>query len=507
MTVLFHAAGVSKSFPGVRALSRVEFEVRSGEVHALLGQNGAGKSTLVKIITGAQRPDSGTMTLDGRAYEPTSVHDAQLKGVAAVHQEVGLIPRLSVAENLLLGRLPRKWHGIDWRRVRARAREMLLPLGLDIDVSRPLAEFPVAVRQLATIARAVSRECRVLVLDEPTSSLHGREVAALFDVVRGLRDRGVGVIFITHFLDQVHAISDRVTVLRNGERAGTWPASSLSRVELVSQMLGRTMEPGDQHRVGAAAANASQARAGATVLRVRGVERKGVMGPVSAEVHAGEVLGFAGLLGSGRTEAAELIFGVRARDAGTVEIDGRMVRGGSTRAAIDAGLALCPEDRKADGIIPGMSVGGNIMLAARRRLARWGCVSRRAERALAARLAAELGVKAANLDVPMSTLSGGNQQKALLARWLANEPRALILDEPTRGVDVGGKVEIERRIAALAERGMGVVFISGEVDEIARRSDRAMVFRDRRVAGEIDRRELTEEALVRAMAGEDGGPS
>ncbi|MCC6675816.1 MAG: sugar ABC transporter ATP-binding protein [Phycisphaerales bacterium] len=501
MSALFEARGLSKSFPGVRALSRVDFELRPGEVHALMGQNGAGKSTLVRIITGAERADGGEMLLAGAGYSPGSVHEAQLAGVAAVHQEVGLIPRLSVAENLLLGRLPRKWHGIDWRAARARAREMLAPFGLDIDVARPLAEFPVAVRQLATIARAIARDCRVLVLDEPTSSLHGRGVATLFGVVRGLRARGVAIVFITHFLDQVHVISDRITILRNGERVGTWEAGSLSRVELVSQMLGRTL-------VAAPMADRAAAEGGQrcdSVLRIRGLARAGVLAPLDLEVGRGEVVGFAGLLGSGRTEAAELIIGVRNRGAGTVEVHGRPVPAGSPRAAIDAGLGLCPEDRQADGIIPGLSVADNITLVARRGLARWGFVSRRAERALARRLAGELGVKAANLDVPMRTLSGGNQQKALLARWLANAPEVLILDEPMRGVDVGGKAEIERQIAGLARAGMGVVLISGEIDEIARRSDRAVVFRDRRAVGVIARDGLTEDALVRAMAGGEGG--
>lgn len=500
MTELFQATGLSKSFPGVRALRRVDFGVRPGEVHALMGQNGAGKSTLIRIITGAERADAGVMRLAGRAYGPSSVHEAQSMGIAAVHQEVGLIPRLSLAENLLLGRLPRKWHGIDWRAARARAREMLTPFGLDVDVARPLAEFPVAVRQLVTIGRAVARECRVLVLDEPTSSLHGREVEALFGVLRDLRARGTAIIFITHFIDQVHAISDRITILRNGERIGTWDAPALSRLRLVAQMLGREIDA----VAGAAPRAEASAERGEPALRVRGLGRAGVVAPFDLEVGPGEVVGVAGLLGAGRTEAAELIFGARRADGGTVEVRGRRVRPGSPRAAIDAGLGLCPEDRKSDGVIPGMSVMENITLVARRRLARWGVVSRRAERALARRLASELDVKSAGLEAPIRTLSGGNQQKVLLARWLANSPDVLILDEPTRGVDVGGKAEIERQIAGLARAGMGVLFISGEVDEVARRADRALVFRDRRLAGEIGRPGLTEDALVRRMAADDG---
>lgn len=501
MSPLFRADSLSKSFPGVRALQGVDFELAAGEVHALMGQNGAGKSTLVRIITGAERADAGRMRLDGRPYAPASVHEAQLAGVAAVHQEIGLLPRLSLAENLLLGRLPRTWHGIDWRAARARARAMLARFGLDLDVTRPAGEFPVAVRQLATIARAVDRECRVLVLDEPTSSLHGREVAVLFDVVRSLRDRGAAIVFITHFLDQVHAISDRITILRNGRPVGLWRAADLTRLDLVAHMLGRDLEAAPPGPRGEPLAPPDRAPA----LRAAGIGRARVLAPLTIDVRPGEVVGFAGLLGSGRTEAAELLFGARTPDSGHVEVGGQHVRPGSPRAAIDAGLGLSPEDRKADGIIPGMSVAENITLIARRKLTRLGLVSRRAERLLARRLSEALGIRAAGPDVPARTLSGGNQQKVLLARWLANSPAALILDEPMRGVDVGGKAEIEARITGLARDGMAVILISGEVDEIVRRSDRARVFRDRATVAELAGPALTENALIHAMAG-SGGP-
>lgn len=527
MSVLLQTTSLSRSFPGVRALWRVDFDVRAGEVHALMGQNGAGKSTLVKIITGVQRADTGEMRIgssEARLFAPASTAEARRLGVAAVQQEVGLIPALSVAENLMLGDLPRRWWGVDWGAARRRAREMLARLGVEIDVSRALGEYPVAVRQMVSIARAVGKKPSVLVLDEPTSSLHGREVERLFEVVRGLRAAGVGIVFITHFLDQVYQVSDRITVLRNGEKVGTWEAKEVGKVELVELMLRgerRGGKDGDglrqtEEEVGREALTPTLSqktgRGGSETmpaLRVRGVGCAGVLKPFDLNVASGEVVGLAGLLGSGRTEAAELVFGTRERDGGTVEIDGRLMISGGSRAAIDAGMGMCPEDRKADGIIPGLSVRDNIVLVARRGLTRrkgWGLgrwmVRRRAERELANRVAKRLGVRAANLDVPMRTLSGGNQQKAILARWVANDPRLLILDEPTRGVDVGGKAEIAEVVRGLARDGVGVVFISGELEEVAAVADQAVVFRDRAVVGEVTGDRLSERELMTAVAGE-----
>jgi simple sugar transport system ATP-binding protein len=521
---MLEMTGISKSFPGVQAVRDVDCSLRGGEVHALMGQNGAGKSTLIKVLTGVYPPDRGMMMLDGRPLRPRSPADAQRRGVRAVYQELNLIPTLSVAENLLLGRLPRRWWGIDRRSLRRRAAEILAPFDLRVDVRSTLAGHSAAVQQIVAIARTVDAEARMLVLDEPTSSLDARETQRLFEIIRRLRERGLGVLFITHFLEQVYEIADRITVLRNGRGVGTFDAAVLPRMALVEHMLGH-VEPGREteaphvgrpsgaaaplrSRLGASTGGAAPHAKGAPdaprpLLAVRGLTRRGAVGPFDLDIHPSEVVGLAGLLGSGRTEAARLIFGADRPDSGGIELDERPVRPHPPRRAIALGLAMLPEDRKSQGLFEDMSVRDNIVMVVQRRLGRlgrFGLVSHREQQRIAAELVERLGIATPDLDRPVRVLSGGNQQKVILARWLACRPRLLILDEPTRGIDVGAKAQIERWMERLAGDGMAILFISAELDELARRCDRVAVMRDRRKVGELAGEAVTERAMLERIA-------
>jgi galactofuranose transport system ATP-binding protein len=496
---LLSARGVTKRYPGVLALDAVDFDLCAGEVHALMGENGAGKSTLIRVLTGATMPEGGEMMLAGARFEPRYPAEAQRRGVVAVYQELNLVPTLSGAENICLGRQPRRWFGLDRRAQLREATEAIRPLGVGLDLNRELGTLSAAEQQLIAIARALSMRPRVLVLDEPTSSLDARETERLFGIIRELKGRGLGIIFITHFLEQVYRVADRITVLRNGRRVATSVAGTLGRAELVRQMLGDT-------GVGTeCAAPARIARPADPVLRVKGVGSPSTLAPVSFDLHPGEVLGFAGLLGSGRTEAAELIFGIRRPGSGSISVDGQRVRPESPRRSIARGLCLSPEDRRRDGLFPGMSVRDNISIVAQRRMGRAGLLSRRRHRRLAGELGARVGIAPGNAERGAGTLSGGNQQKVMLARWLAVEPRVLILDEPTRGVDVGSRAQIERTIGELAAgragiSGMGVIFISAELEELTRRCSRVLVFRDREVVGELAGGELTYQRILGLIA-------
>jgi galactofuranose transport system ATP-binding protein len=479
---------VQKRFPGVHALAGVDLEVRAGEVHALMGQNGAGKSTLIKILTGVYPRDGGTITFEGRDFRPSSPGDAQRRGISTIYQELNLIPTLTVAENLFLGRAPRRWFGVDWRAMRRRAEEILATFDLRVDVDQPLGTMSAAVQQLVAIARAVQTEARLIIMDEPTSSLDSHETEVLLGIIGRLKARGLGIVFVTHFLDQVYRVSDRITVLRNGTLVGTYEASQLSRLELVSQMLGKVPEEVEP------ALHAHPESQGPVVVSAQGLTRRGVE-PFDLTVHAGEVVGFAGLLGSGRTEAARLLFGVDHASGGTV--NGSLPR--SPRRAIDQGMAFCPEDRKADGIIPDLSVRENIALVVQRKLG--FTVSRAQQEKIAREFVTKLGIKTPSVEQPVRLLSGGNQQKVILARWLAYEPRFLVLDEPTRGIDVGAKGEIERLIHQLSQKGLAVLFISAAPEEVLRISHRIAVFRDRKKVGELSRTTLPE--IMKVIAGEE----
>jgi monosaccharide-transporting ATPase len=483
--VVLEARDISRAFPGVQALAGVALTLRAGEVHALMGQNGAGKSTLIKVLTGVYAPDTGSIQLLGKSVVLESPIHAQHLGISAVHQESHLLPNLSVAENICAGRYPRKpWQrggGIDWRETGRRARELLAGLGIDLDVTQLAGGLPAALQQLATVARAVATDARVLILDEPTSSLDADEVKALFALIRRLRDKGVAILFVTHFLDQVYEVCDRMTVLRNGKFVGEYACGKLDARGLVAAMVGREIAVAEKP----AGAPGHDAPAKAPVLAATQLSRRGQLKPVDIEMRAGEILGLAGLLGSGRTELARLLFALDPRDSGEIRIDGQVVKLDRPSDALAAGLGFCPEDRKHSGIVAELSVRENIALALQARMGLTRFLKMSEQREIAERLVKALGVKTANIETPIGQLSGGNQQKAIIARWLATHPRVLILDEPTRGIDVAAKQELMNEILELARGGTAVLFISAEIEEVVRVSDRIMVLRDRAKAGDL----------------------
>ena len=475
-----HMRDVTIDFPGVKALDGVEFRLLPGEIHALMGENGAGKSTLIKALTGVYDIDAGSITVDGVAQRFTNPRQAQDAGISTVYQEVNLCPNLTVAENILLGREPRRFGRIDSRAMNRRAAELLAELDLTIDPRSTLGSHPIAVQQLVAIARAMAVSARVLILDEPTSSLDGDEVAELFRVMRRLRDSGTAILFVSHFLDQVYAISDRMTVLRNGRLVGEYETATLDRLSLISAMLGHELAVLDE-----IADNAGSPVSDDVVLSAQGLGREPALHPIDLDIHRGEVVGLAGLLGSGRTELARLLFGADRATSGDIAIDGTPAAVRSPRAAIAHRIAFSSEDRKGEGIIGELSIRDNLVLAlqARRGFAR--PLSRAAKDDLVDRYMEALDIRPRNASLPVKNLSGGNQQKVLLARWLITEPQLFILDEPTRGIDVGAKAQIQKLIADLAADGMGVVFISAELDEVARISDRMAVLRDGRCVAQV----------------------
>jgi simple sugar transport system ATP-binding protein len=495
--------GVRKEFPGVVALDGVDLRLFPGEVHALMGENGAGKSTLIKVLTGVHPSDGGTFTLDGEELRITGPLQAQQAGISTVYQEVNLCPNLSVAENILIGREPRRFGLIDWPELRRRARALVRDLGLDldIDVTAPLNSHSLAVQQLVAIVRAVDISAKVLILDEPTSSLDRDEVRQLFAVMRRLRDKGVAILFVTHFLDQVYDICDRVTILRNGGLEGEYAIGDLSRVELVQRMIGGELVEldalSDAVRTGAGDGSATGDRAAADAdgtvagnggtgeaaareafLRAEGLARRGSIAPFDLDVHAGEVVGLAGLLGSGRTEVARLFFGADQSDEGTLSVEGRPTVLRTPRAAIARKIAFCSEDRKGEGLVGELTVRENLVLALQAARGWARPLSRSRQDELTRHWISALDIRPANPETQVRNLSGGNQQKVLLARWLLTDPKLLILDEPTRGIDIGAKAEIQRLVRRLSGDGMAVLFISAELEEVLRLSHRVGVLRD-----------------------------
>ena len=496
---LLELRGIHKSFPGVKALSEVSLRLFPGEVHTLMGQNGAGKSTLIKVLTGLYQPDAGSIFLDGRPITPRSTQDAQALGISTVYQEVNLCPNLSVAENIFIGRYPRRFLHIDWRTMQAKAAALLAEMEIAIDVSAPLADYSLSIQQMVAIARALNISAKVLILDEPTSSLDEAAVQRLFGVLTRLREQGMAILFVTHFLEQTYAISDRITVMRNGETEGEYPCSALSRLALVIKMVGAPVE----QDLTPADAGPSAHAAGDVLLRARGLGRQGALQPLDLDIRRGEVLGLCGLLGSGRTEAARLLFGADLADSGSVEMAGsKASRFASPRDAIAAGIGFCSEDRKHEGAILALSVRDNIILALQARRGLLRAIPLKEQQALAEEFVKRLGIKTPHIDTPIGLLSGGNQQKALLARWLATNPALLILDEPTRGIDVRAKEEIMDGVTALCKDGMAVLFISSELPEVLRCSDRVLVLRDRKAGGEYRRGELTDSSVLAVIAGE-----
>jgi simple sugar transport system ATP-binding protein len=494
---VLEARGVVKVFGQHRALDGVDFAAHAGEVHALLGENGAGKSTLIKILTGAYQPDAGDLLLDGQPIHLRDPLHGQGYGIGTVYQEVNLLPNRSVAENLFLGRQPSRFGLIRRKESEGRAREILAGYGLNLDVRAELSEYSVAVQQIVAIARAVELSGKVLVLDEPTASLDRNEVQRLFDVVRGLKDKGLAIVFITHFLDQVFDLADRVTILRNGKKVATQPLDTLNTTDVVRMMLGKDVA--FEHQPPALAG----ATKGSVRVQFRKIGRKG-MAPFDLAVHEGEVVGVAGLLGSGRTEVARLMFGVDLADGGEVLVDGRPVTIRNPAQAVAAGFGFCPEDRKVDGIFGDLSVRENIIIALQAKLGWFRALNRDDQIELAGRYAETLDIRAADHDMPVKLLSGGNQQKVILARWLAIDPTFLILDEPTRGIDVGAHAEIVRTINRLREEGLALFVVSSELDEVVAYSNRIVVMRDREMVAELSGDGIASDAIVQAIAGPAG---
>jgi len=477
-------SGISKAFPGVIALQDVNFRLFPGEVHALMGENGAGKSTLIKVLTGVYPIDEGDIVLDGRPVRFASPLQAQQGGVSTVYQEVNLCPNLSVAENVFIGREPRLFGRIQWGAMRRRSRELLAQLDLDIDVSQLLGSYSLAIQQMVAIARAIDISAKVLILDEPTSSLDVNEVARLFEVVRQLKQQGLAIIFVTHFLDQVYEISDRITVLRNGRLVGEYATRDLPQIDLVSAMIGKALDVlerlEEQPKRSLSALEASE-----PVLAATELGRKGSIEPFQLAIHKGEVVGLAGLLGSGRTELARLLFGADRPDHGSVTVDGQPTAIRTPRAAMAHDIAFCSENRRTEGLVEDLTVRENIILALQAVRGWTKPIPRKRQEELVDKYIKALQIRPDNPELPVRNLSGGNQQKVMLARWLITEPRLLILDEPTRGIDVGAKAEIQRLVVELSDGGMAVLFISAELEEVLRLSHKVAVLRDRRLVDEL----------------------
>jgi galactofuranose transport system ATP-binding protein len=496
VTARIEMLGVSKAFPGVRALDRVDFRVQAGEVHALMGENGAGKSTLIKIMTGAVSRDDGEIRIDGSPVEIGSPGEARALGVGTVYQEVNLIPTMSVTKNLTLGRQPRRFGLISWRTARSLARERLKRLKIDIDVEQPLGSYSLAVQQLIAIARALEDDTRVLVLDEPTASLDADEVELLFQILRDLKSRGIAIVFITHFLDQVYRIADRIAVLRNGRLVGEGATAELPRLKLISLMLGRELEETEQRRE-----RDHPAVKGEPILLAEGLGRRRVMAPFDLKLRAGEVVGLAGLLGSGRTEVAKLVFGAIRRDSGRLEVGGALMTTHSPAQSLRRGMAFCPEDRKAEGIFAELTVRENIILGLQTKRGWLSRLSFAEQERLAREMIDALGIATPDADKPVGQLSGGNQQKVVLARSLVSGPSILILDEPTRGIDVGAHAEIVSLIRKLCAEGLALLVASSELDELVAVSDRIAVLRDGKMIGEIGSGDIARETIIRTIAG------
>jgi len=488
--------GATKSYGAVRALRDGTLSVRAGEVRALVGENGAGKSTLVKILAGVQHPDAGRVLVDGERVVFHSPTDARDAGIAVIYQEPTLFPDLSVAENIAMGRHPlRAGRRIDRRRMHDDAAGLLTRLGVRLDADRPVRGLSIADQQVVEIAKALSFDARVVIMDEPTAALSGPEVERLFGVVRALRDRGAGVVFISHRLEEVFAICETVTVMRDGAVVADERTADLTSDDLVRRMVGRDLDALFPKVV---------APLGETLLRAERLTREGVFTDVTFEVRAGEIVALAGLVGAGRSEVARAIFGIDDLDAGSVEVAATRLPGGDPVAAMRAGLAFVPEDRRQQGLVMDLSIQRNATLTTLRKLTRLGLVSARAERAVAETWAKRLQLKFRSLDDSVGTLSGGNQQKVVLAKWLATEPKVLIVDEPTRGIDVGTKAEVHRLLSDLAGQGLAVLMISSELPEVLGMADRILVMHEGRLTGELSRYDADEERVMRAATGQTG---
>ncbi|UXY35952.1 sugar ABC transporter ATP-binding protein [Streptomyces albidocamelliae] len=483
---LLRIEGIRKAFPGVVALDSVDFDLRRGEVHVLLGENGAGKSTLIKMLSGAYTPDAGRILAGGEEVRINGAQDSERLGIATIYQEFNLVPDLTVAENIFLGRQPRRFGMIDRRRMEADAEVLIARVGVDVSPRTRVRELGIARLQMVEIAKALSLNARVLIMDEPTAVLTSEEVEKLFAIVRSLRADGVGVVFITHHLEEIAALGDRVTVIRDGRSVGQVPADT-AEDELVRLMVGRSIEQQYPRE---------RAERGAALLTVEGLTRDGVFHDVSFEVRAGEVVGIAGLVGAGRTEVVRAVFGADPYDGGVVKVSGNRLRRHDVNAAMAAGVGLVPEDRKGQGLVLDASVEENLGLVTMRAATRAGLVDRKAQHGAAERIAGRLGVRMAGLGQHVRTLSGGNQQKVVIGKWLLADTKVLILDEPTRGIDVGAKVEIYQLINELTAAGTAVLMISSDLPEVLGMSDRVLVMAQGRIAGELAADEATQDAVM-----------
>jgi ABC-type sugar transport system ATPase subunit len=492
--------GISKSFPGVRALHEIGFDVRAGEVHALLGENGAGKSTLIKIMSGVYQADAGTLTLDGKLATFASPQAAQAAGIATIYQELLLFPELTVAENIFMGHAPRgRFGAIDWGTMRERAKELLASLDIhDLDPGAVVGALSVGNRQRVEIAKALSQNARILIMDEPTAALTEHDVQRLFGIVRLLRSRGVGVVYISHRLEEVFLLADRVTVLRDGEFVATKPVAETDHNDLVQMMVGRRIE---------ALFPKLPAKLGDVALELESVVRAPATKGVSLKLRRGEILGIAGLVGSGRSELAEVIFGMTPAESGTIRVDGKPVTIDSPSTAKHLGIAYVPEDRGRQGLVRPMPIAQNVSLASLRRISRSWFIDRAAESELARDSVKRFQIRASGIDQIVGKLSGGNQQKVGLSKWLATKPRIIIMDEPTRGIDVGAKSEIHRMMSELAQKGLAIVMISSELPEIMGMSDRILVMRAGRIVADVDRAAATQERIAAAMMSDAPQPA
>jgi galactofuranose transport system ATP-binding protein len=485
--------GICKSFPGVRALHNVSFTLRKGEVHALMGENGAGKSTLIKVMTGVYEKDSGKIAIEGKTIHFRSPQDAQNYGVGTVYQEITLCPNLTVAENMFIGR--GRYAFVNWKRINEKTTKLLASLGIPARPTQQLSSCSLAVQQMIAIARAIDMDCKILILDEPTSSLDEDEVQKLFSLMRELKSRGVGIVFVTHFLDQVYEISDRITVLRNGEFIGDYEASSLPQFDLVSKMMGKALDDVSQIKKREIPAQ------GVAVFEAQRLSSAAGVKAFDFAIRKGEVNGFIGLLGSGRSESVRAIYAADKVTGGEVKMNGKKARIGEPMHAMKLGIGYLPEDRKGDGIIADLSVRDNIILALQVMKGFFKPFSRKQAEAFADEYVKALNIKTASTSTPIKSLSGGNQQKVILARWLLTHPQYLILDEPTRGIDVGTKVEIQKLVLKLAEEGVSVTFISSEIEEMLRTCSRLIVMKDRAIVGELTGENLTERDVLHIIAG------
>jgi len=497
--VVLTARGISMTFPGVKALSNVDFTLRKGEIHALMGENGAGKSTLIKCLTGINDFEAGEIRVDGinGPVKNHSTKDAQEVGISTVYQEVNLCPNLSVAENLFIGREPMtRFHTVDRRSYNKRSQKIMDELGISVDVTQNLENYSLAIQQMVAIARAVDMDCKVLILDEPTSSLDDEEVEKLFVLMRNLRDKGVGIIFVTHFLEQVYAVCDRITVLRDGQLVGEYPIAELPRVKLVAAMMGKNLDDLAEIQK----ESIEDVSKNDLEISARGLSHTGTVKPFDLDIHKGEVVGVAGLLGSGRSELARAIYGADRANTGTLKVCGKDVKINQPIDAMNLGMGMLPDDRKAEGIIADLSVRENIILALQAKRGMFKQLPRAKQEEIADRYIDLVQIKTASKETLVKQLSGGNQQKVILARWLATDPDFLILDEPTRGIDVGTKSEIQKLIVKLAGEGKSILFISSEISEMLRTCNRMAIMRDGEKVGELDH-DLTQENVMKAIAG------